>query len=118
MAILQTTQAASASRKLILVRDGKEHKVLVEIGPISPVGQNASCHVRIAGEEQEFNQDIYGVDGIQATQLAMTFAGSTLDRIAERKAHILMKKAIRPITASAVSSDLTHCQKTAVLSND
>ncbi len=85
MAILQTTQAASASRKLILVRDGKEHEVLVEIGPISPVGQNASCHVRIAGEEQEFNQDIYGVDGIQATQLAMTFAGSTLDRIAGKE---------------------------------
>ena len=73
---------ALSRRILTLSRGGNKERVDVAIGPLTQSEQNISCHVRIAGEWQQFDQEIYGEDGIQATQLAMTFAGSTLDRIA------------------------------------
>ncbi len=74
--------SAISRRLLTLSRDGKKERIDVAIGPLTQSEQDISCHVRIKGEGQQFDQDIFGEDGIQATQLAMTFAGSTLDRIA------------------------------------
>lgn len=73
---------AISRRILTLSRGGKKERVDVAIGPLTQSEQNIFCHVRIASGGEQFDQDIYGEDGIQATQLAMTFAGSTLDRIA------------------------------------
>ena len=68
-------------RKLVLVRGDARKIVDVEIGPVRTHATDVSCHVRIVGPDQERNYDIYGVDGVQAVQLALRFAGSELDRL-------------------------------------
>ena len=68
-------------RQLTLVEGDLRKVVDVEIGPILTNVADASCHVRILGPDGEVNYDIYGVDGVQAVQLALRFTGSELDRL-------------------------------------
>lgn len=68
-------------RQLTLVEGERRKHVDVEIGPLQTHDAEASCHIRIIGLDREMNYDIYGVDGVQAVQLALRFAGSELDRL-------------------------------------
>ncbi len=68
-------------RQLTLVEGEVRKSVDVEIGPLRTYASDASCHVRIAGPDQEMNYEIFGVDGVQAVQLALRFSGSELDRL-------------------------------------
>ena len=72
-----------ASRHLVLEQGGKLEDIFVELGPLEDRNGATACHVRIAGEQSELVYDIYGLDAIQALQLALKFAGSELNRIAD-----------------------------------
>ncbi len=68
-------------RQLTLVQGEERKHVDVEIGPLRTHAAQAICHVRIVVPGEEMNYDIQGVDGVQAVQLAIQFAGSELDRL-------------------------------------
>lgn len=70
-----------ASRRLVLIEGKERTEVRVDIGPLKDHTSSTSCHVHIEGTDGSMDQDIYGVDGVQALQLALKFAGSTLDRL-------------------------------------
>jgi hypothetical protein len=69
-------------KRELLLKQGSERELFgVEIGPLKSQADCFGCHVRIAGPDGETNRDIFGVDGVQAVQLALRFAGSELDRL-------------------------------------
>lgn len=70
-----------ASRQLILVNGSERETIRVDIGPLRDHVSYTGCHVHIEGVDGELHQDVFGVDGIQALQLALKFAGSELERI-------------------------------------
>ena len=80
---------AIASRALILRLDGHEEVVQVEIGPLQKIDAAVACQIRIAGDDSEINQPIYGIDSIQALQLALKFIGSELDRVADEQCYFI-----------------------------
>jgi hypothetical protein len=87
--VMEINPNAIASRTLLLRIDGQEEKVTVEIGPLQKNETDASCHVRIAGSESELHHDIYGIDAIQALQLALKIVGSELNRVADEQAYLI-----------------------------
>jgi hypothetical protein len=80
---------AIASRTLLLRLNGQEEIVQVEVGPFQNGSSCVSCHARIAGAESEIDQDIYGIDAIQALQLALKFIGSELNRVADEQCYFI-----------------------------
>ena len=73
-----------AERKLVLVRDGKDVPIVVRIAaPTQKSTREYECTFRIEGEEIEIQQSIFGVDGIQAIQLATVIIGSTIGTLGE-----------------------------------
>jgi uncharacterized protein DUF6968 len=80
---------AIASRRLLLHQGKEQEPVLVELGPLKERDAAVSCEVRIAGEDSESSQDIFGIDGVQALQLALRYAGSRLNAVADSSSYFI-----------------------------
>jgi hypothetical protein len=87
--VMKINPLAIASRTLLLRQNGLEAVVRVEMGPIEKKDDAFACHIRIGGNESELNHDIYGIDSIQALQLALKIAGSELNRVAEEQSYFI-----------------------------
>lgn len=68
-----------AGRRLLLAEEGGGRRITVQLGPIRHHAQDASCQYRIVGFGPDVTREIWGLDSIQAIQLALTAIGSDLD---------------------------------------
>ncbi len=69
-----------AERRLHLRAGGEHREVLVQFGPVVKKDGVASCRYTLTGFEESISFEILGLDEVQAVQLAMTMAGSELNR--------------------------------------
>jgi hypothetical protein len=70
-----------AERRLLLAGEGGGRRITVQLGPIRHHPQDASCQYRIVGFGPDVTREIWGLDSIQALQLALTAIGSDLDAL-------------------------------------
>ena len=71
-----------AERRLHLRAGAEDREVLVQFGPVVKEDNAASCRYTLTGFDEPVSFEIHGLDEVQAVQLAMTMAGSELDRLA------------------------------------
>jgi hypothetical protein len=71
-----------AERRLHVRAGAEDREVLVQFGPVVKEDDAASCRYRLTGFDEPISVDIWGLDEVQAVQLAMVAAGSELDRLA------------------------------------
>lgn len=72
-----------AERRLRLRTGNEVAEVLVQFGPVIRQDGAAFCRYTVSGDDGNLSRDIWGVDDVQAVELAMKMAGSDLDRIAD-----------------------------------
>ena len=72
-----------AERRLRRRSDTELEDMLVQFGPVIRQDGAAFCRYTITGKDGAITRDIWGVDDVQAVQLAMSQAGSDLDRLAD-----------------------------------
>jgi len=58
-------------------------EMLVQFGPVVRQDGSAFCRYSVSGADGSLTRDIWGVDDVQAVELAFKMAGSDLDRIAD-----------------------------------
>jgi hypothetical protein len=68
---------AVCTRSLTLRTDGVDEQVHVEVGPLKQGEGDTFCRIHITQNDNTLDDEIYGLDGVQAMQLALRFAGST-----------------------------------------
>jgi len=78
---MQDPSGIFAEHHLHLRSSSSTRKVIVQLGPIIRTEDAAFCRYRLLGFEQEISGDIWGLDDIQALQLALAFIGNELDRL-------------------------------------
>ena len=69
-----------AERRLHLRAGAEDREVLVQFGPVVKEDNAASCRYTLTGFDEPVSFEIHGLDEVQAVQLAMTMAGSELNR--------------------------------------
>jgi hypothetical protein len=71
-------------------KKGRARKVKVEIGtPVAVPGSDWGCRVRISGLPERIDRGIFGIDAIQALELALQFSGKELLRfVRSRKGQV------------------------------
>ena len=68
-------------------RGGRRRTVIVEIGtPAAVPGSDWGCRVRVRGLSEPIDQTIFGVDSLQAQELALMYSGVALSSSAEFRA--------------------------------
>ena len=72
-----------AERRLRLRSGNAVAEILVQFGPVVRQDGAAFCRYTVSGDDRNLSRDIWGVDDVQAVELAMKMAGSDLDRIAD-----------------------------------
>lgn len=72
-----------AERRLRLRTGNEVAEILVQFGPVIRQDGAAFCRYTVSGDDGNLSRDIWGVDDVQAVELAMKMAGSDLDRIAD-----------------------------------
>jgi hypothetical protein len=72
-----------AERRLRRRSNNEVEDVLVQFGPVIRQDGAAFCRYTVSGADGEITRDIWGVDDVQAVELAMKMAGSDLDRLAD-----------------------------------
>lgn len=72
-----------AERRLRLRSGNEVAEILVQFGPVIRQDGAAFCRYTVSGADGNLTRDIWGVDDVQAVELAMKMAGSDLDRIAD-----------------------------------
>ncbi len=70
-----------AERHLLLREEGGARRITVQIGPVLHHAQDASCQYRIVGFGPDVAREIWGLDSVQALQLALIAIGSDLDAL-------------------------------------
>src|SRR5437667_405719 len=71
----------------VIDMDPHERKVALEIGtPVAVPGSDWGIRLRVRGLRKPTDQRIFGIDAIQALELALAFSGLTLSDSAELKA--------------------------------
>jgi hypothetical protein len=69
-----------AERHLHFRTREEDREVIVQFGPVVKEDNAASCRYTIIGLDEPISFEILGFDEVQAVQLAMTMAGSELNR--------------------------------------
>ena len=72
-----------AERRLRLRTSSGAAEILVQFGPVIRQDGAAFCRYTVSGDDGNLSRDIWGVDDVQAVELAMKMAGSDLDSIAD-----------------------------------
>ena len=72
-----------AERRLRLRAGDDIEEILVQFGPVTRQDGAAFCRYKVSGADGNLTRDIWGVDDVQAVELALKMAGSDLDRIAD-----------------------------------
>jgi hypothetical protein len=72
-----------AERRLQRRSHTEVEDMLVRFGPVIRQDGAAFCRYTLSGRDGAITRDIWGVDDVQAVQLAMSMAGSDLDRLAD-----------------------------------
>jgi uncharacterized protein DUF6968 len=68
-------------------KKGRRRIVKVELGTPTPVpGSDWGCRLRITGLPTKFDQGIFGIDAVQALELALQVAGSTVASFVKSRA--------------------------------
>lgn len=75
------TAGVFAERCLQLRSTDGTKDILVQLGPIIRKDGAAFCRYKLTGFNEEISREIWGVDDIQAMQLALAMAGSDLNRL-------------------------------------
>ena len=70
-----------AERRLRLRVSTETKSILVQLGPVSRKDESASCRYTLAGFDGPIIREIWGLDDVQAVQLALAAAGSELNRL-------------------------------------
>ena len=76
------TSGVFAERRLRLRSSMEIKSILVQLGPVVRKDEAAFCAYKLTGFEQPISREIWGLDDIQAVQLALAAAGSELNRLA------------------------------------
>jgi hypothetical protein len=71
-----------AERRLRRGSDTETEDILVQFGPVMRQDGAAFCRYTVSGVDGSLTRDIWGIDGVQAVQLAMAMVGADLDRLA------------------------------------
>jgi hypothetical protein len=71
-----------AERRLRRRSDNEVEDILVQFGPVIRQDGSAFCRYAVSGADGSLTRDIWGVDDVQAVELAFKMAGSDLDRLA------------------------------------
>lgn len=72
-----------AERRLYLRSADRDQEILVQFGPVIRQDGAAFCRFTVLGADESITREIWGVDDVQAVELAMKIAGSELDLIAD-----------------------------------
>lgn len=72
-----------AERRLRRRSDSETEDMLVRFGPVVRQDGAAFCRYTLSGRDGSLTRDIWGVDDVQAVELAIKMAGSDLDRLAD-----------------------------------
>ena len=72
-----------AERRLRRRSDIEVEDILVQFGPVIRQDGAAFCRYTLSGVDRAITRDIWGIDDVQAVQLAMAMAGAELDRLAD-----------------------------------
>lgn len=72
-----------AERRLRLRSESECEDILVQFGPVIRQDSAAFCRYTLSGSDGAITRDIWGIDDVQAVQLAMAMAGSDLDRLSD-----------------------------------
>lgn len=72
-----------AERRLRRRSDTETEDMLVQFGPAIRQDGASFCRYTLSGVDGAITRDIWGVDDVQAVQLAMAMAGADLDRLAD-----------------------------------
>src|SRR5579871_3410102 len=79
-----TTSVGIFAERRLRRRCGTESEdVLVQFGPVIRQDGAAFCRYTLTGADGVLTRDIWGIDDVQAVQLAMAMAGADLDRLAD-----------------------------------
>ncbi len=70
-----------AERRLYLRSANLTRNILVQLGPVTRTEDAASCRYQLTGFDQPISREIWGLDDIQAVQLALASVGAELDRL-------------------------------------
>jgi hypothetical protein len=70
-----------AERRLRLRLPNETKSILVQVGPVVRKDEAAFCRYKLTGFDQPIVREIWGLDDIQAVQLALAAAGSELNRL-------------------------------------
>jgi hypothetical protein len=71
-----------AERRLYLRAEVEDREVLVQFGPVVKADRAACCRYTLTGFDEPMSVEIWGLDEVQAVQLAMASAASELNRLA------------------------------------
>jgi hypothetical protein len=66
-----------AERRLRRGSDTETEDILLQFGPVIRQDGAAFCRYTVSGVDGSLTRDIWGIDGVQAVQLAMAMAGLT-----------------------------------------
>ena len=80
---LPTPPDVFAERHLYRRVDSEVVEILVQFGPVVRQDGSAFCRYTISGANGSLTRDIWGVDDVQAVELAFKMAGSDLDRLTD-----------------------------------
>jgi hypothetical protein len=72
-----------AERRLRRRAKSEVEDILVQLGPVIRQDGSAFCRYTVSGADGSLTRDIWGVDDVQAVELAFKMAGSDLDRLAD-----------------------------------
>lgn len=70
-----------AERRLVLRVHGLARNILVELGPITRSESDACCRYKVSGFDETICREIWGLDDVQALQLALGILGTELNRL-------------------------------------
>jgi hypothetical protein len=70
-----------AERRLRLRSLVETKSILVQLGPVVRRDGAVSCRCQLTGFEQPISREIWGLDDVQAVQLALAAVGSELNRL-------------------------------------
>jgi hypothetical protein len=71
-----------AERRLRRRSDDEVEDMLVQFGPVIRQDGASFCRYTVSGATDSLTRDIWGIDDVQAVELAMRMAGADLDRLA------------------------------------
>lgn len=104
-----------AERRLRLQSGNEVEEILVQFGPVVRQEGSAFCRYTVSGADGSLTRDIWGVDDVQAVELAMKMAGSDLDWLADGGTYSFTDGSESETGHGLPTFDIPPCQQTNVI---